>query len=405
MEKSSRGLFNTTSICILSGVAVCLLVLFCGTPVYLEHRALSTLSEDDPDLRAQFERWYSTRINVSPEGLRVQPFSAETREAVRQFKSLLPDCVETLGAIRDDLPTDPDLITDEMIAMRRKHVETMQPLFEAFSKVIRQPDYTQEVWFGPENSLPRGQILVENPKLLLKVLKALYLKALIALKEGRIDEALNEAETLLVFIHPERFSSLTMRLDLFHITPALYAKNVYRKAFPQLRDSVRKDSIRKLLEKEKAKLAIGPPVEIDLISQEVIGMTSQARYAGQEPDFQNKTGFEVLVESLRVQSDYWEKCVLPALSGAPQQRIFREMVEEEVKQYKQLSDSLRRNRTGLARLFTDQYDRILAAPLFLKYSADEKRVEKRKKALLLECDNLLVELGNTSVENGTTPPV
>ncbi len=400
MQKHLQGQSGKTGIWIVSAVLLFLAVLFWGIPIYSEYRLLSKM---DPDLRAQFEHWYSTRVSVAPEDLRVQPFSAETRETVRQIEIQISANDEILNTFKKEVPADVRNITDEIIEANRQRLEAAQPLLNNFAKVVRQPDYTWEVWFNSSYPPTGGYVLARNPKVLLSVMKGVCLNAMTELKDGRIEEAIKDAETLVKFVHFEPLSMLSARGDIFTLRPLFNLKQISRKAYPLLQDPTRKQMFLELLEQQKDKFNIAPPAGVDLFSLDSIGMTSQARHAGLEPDFQGKTGPEVYIESIRIQSEYIGKYVLPSATDTEDRQEIQKDSEDYAALYNAIIKSQKKNRTGWRRLHTQRHDRILAVSFFAASCIDEQKVSERIQGILNEYDDFLAELKAMSGDQGTTP--
>jgi hypothetical protein len=206
-------------------------VLFWVIPVYSEHRVFSQM---EPEMREQFERWYHTRVAVEPEALRVAPFRTETLEAVCQLKAQLAVYEETLLTIKENLNFNPASLArgPEEIEPYRERIAAAQPLLDAFERVVRQPDYTIEVWFGPQCPEAGGRILAVNPQPLFQVLNLIYWNGRIKLMDQRIDETLEDAASLLKFVHNEPFSSLSLRAGICPLLALGGGKDLFRRAFP-----------------------------------------------------------------------------------------------------------------------------------------------------------------------------
>jgi hypothetical protein len=67
------------------GVIGIILLLTAAYPVlirYSENRAFAGLSPEQID---EFDRWYSRKVSIPPDTLKIAPFTSQTLEAVRAF--------------------------------------------------------------------------------------------------------------------------------------------------------------------------------------------------------------------------------------------------------------------------------------------------------------------------------
>ncbi|HNY28483.1 MAG TPA: hypothetical protein PKH31_13990 [Candidatus Sumerlaeota bacterium] len=383
---------------IVGTIALIGVVLYWGIPQYSEYKVFSKFT---PEMRSKFDYWTHLRFTISSEDLRVQPFSPVTLNSLHQFKTLLSTHETALQTIAQELSSNSAPMTVDMIEPYRLRIGAMTPLCAAFARTIQQPDYTMEAWFAAEGPATDECPVSLEPLRLMPVLGMVYLDAMLKLKDNRIEEALWNAETLVKFVHNELFSSVSLRTSPYPETALSYAGTIYRNAFLFLQDPTRKNAILDQLQRLKVNFNIAPPSGMDLICLDLIGMTAQARRAGFEPNFMEKSGFEVFIESLRIQSSYQEKCVLPFLPDGPKKTELQKITTG----YKELMRQLRLNRSGLRKYNTKKFDRILAAAAYASCRLNEDEVAQKIEKVDRLYETLLTDLKNVPVANEQgTPP-
>jgi len=315
-ESKSVLLYIPWLILVVAVLYLLLKVALIGVTQHVEHRAFSKIT---PEEKEQFERWYAEKVSIPPEMLQVGPFTSETQEAVHVLNRLW---VESGSAVRDlskawgeqkkqqSAETSGTASTSRSLREWREKLEPFRPVLAAWLEVVKQPDYRMELWFLPQLDIGKDQMKTNTGLVRLTFVGNLIsLDAQILLEEKRAEEALENADALLASAQTGPCRMIIQR----GMAAALV--NIGLDVYARLSDSGIDPALRKRailsLEKYRKQGILGDVSELDLATVELIGMTLEARYQGIVPDFQNKTGWEIMEEWERVQQAYTGQCINP----------------------------------------------------------------------------------------------
>jgi hypothetical protein len=309
----------------LGAIVLVLFGIVLGFIRYGEHRFLSEMT---PARKAAFDRWYTEKVTIPPEMLQVEPFTSETLEAVRAFDrqwAVSGKMAQELGAAWGESKQSPTSGTPETalappsLLEWRARLEPVRPLLTAWREVVMRPDYQIQAWIVPQMEAGTDSSSVDTEFLgrLNLVARLVALDARIQLEERQPKEALDDAEALLACSQLDACPPILHRMVA--VTLVDKGLDTYVRIVADLTDPALKEQARRALEKYEKSGVFGTEHPLNPTIQDHIGMTWKARYRGLTPDFQEKTGPEILEESCRVQRDYVERYVLPH-AGSPQEQ-------------------------------------------------------------------------------------
>jgi hypothetical protein len=340
-------------------VGTILLLLFGLFLGYCRHREQRIFSNMSPELRADFERWYHEKVTIPPEILQIPSFSSETIEAVRTFDrewtvsrnkadELFIAWQKTLSVgTSATAPLSPSLLE------WRPRLEPVRPLLRAWRTVVMRPDYRIQLWLVPERYPEKDSLDFESDtqKRIDLTARLVALDARILLEEHREKEALENAETLLAAAQLGTCYTAWQRLSFSSIVNK--GLDTYVRILANLTDPALKQQARLTLEKYRKSGVFGSEPPLDLMTFDWIAMAREACYRGLTPDFQGKTGPEILEESCRVQRAYVEQYILPKAQSSLEIRN----VENALNFLKTLTNGLDQSpqkSTGLERIYFEK---------------------------------------------------
>ena len=400
--------------------------LFLGYCRYREHRIFSNMS---PALRADFERWYNEKVTIPPEILQIPSFSSETIEAVQAFDrewAVSGKAVEELAFAWQETqktisvgtsttaPRSPSLLE------WRPRLEPVRPLLKTWREVVMRPDYRIQLWIIPKRS-PGTDSLVfdtDSERRINRTATLVALDARILLEEHREKDALENAETLLAAAQLGTCYTAWQRLIFSNTVNK--GLDTYVRILANLSDPALKEQARLALEKYRKSGTFGSELPMDLMTFDWIAMSREASYRGLIPDFQGKTGPEILEESCRVQRAYVEQYILPKaqssleIQNAENALNFLKTLTNELDQTPEKSTGLERTYfekihtrnqahrkpTGLERIFSERIYYLNMAVLFESAGPTREMLQKLQARDLRQYDLLMENLREPSSSTG-----
>ncbi len=291
-----------------------------------------------PQEKAEFDAWYAQKLTIPAEATHPETFSPETLQTVRDFSALGGRLQDITSAFDRNWPKESELNTPafaEFIEKNRGAIGEGAPIIKMFKIVLARPDYSINVWntvpyAGAATALPRADYTM-----LRRMVRLVYLDSLMNLKDGRIDEALDDADALVGFAHMRPYSPLIGKM--IAISVLKYGLGAYeaignRTDDPEIRARIAKD-----LARHRAKTKYFPDTKINPLVMDQIGFTAEARRLGLSANFDNKSGFEISLETMRVNAEYLEKFALPKAADAAERDQIQKAIDGYRKNLKSFS--------------------------------------------------------------------
>ncbi len=157
-----------------------------------------------------------------------------------------------------------------------------------------------------------------------------------------------------------------------------------------------------MLAKDEPLLHLTGMAGMDTLLQGNLGLMAEARRCGLKPDIQNKTGYQITLETMRLHEEYLEAYNLPNAATAGEKKKVQDQVDSIRKSYQAETARPR----GVKKLFHDYVDPINAAtlygnaqPVFEKAEAETGKTMARYRALM----GAAVGVGPGKVTDGDTP--
>ena len=355
-----------------------------------------------PQQRADFEVWYTQKVNIPPEALQLPSFDPQTIQAVQEFyrqasihKASMDD--ERWSSLDANAK---DSIPDDSIAQSRVQLRIIEPLLAAFNSVVRRPDYTIGVWQAALDPRTGEAHQLKYISLIRFAARVTYIDSMVKLKDQRQEEAISAADALMSCAHIEPYSTMLEKM----ITMSILSKGIA--AYGNIANQATDLSVRQMmhdnLAKHRARFQFNPAAAIDPLTLDHIAMSSDARRVGLSPDFQNKTGFEIGLETTRIQTAYLKQ-ILPNLDQENRKKIENEIELLGGKQAR-AQKLLDQNPTGLRRYFLQWVEPIVAATLYSIASPVFEKSREKAMEVLAQYDQLLQSLG-TGMPRAIQPPI
>jgi hypothetical protein len=390
----------------LGAILFLLIAAFFGFLQYAEQRAFSGLT---PEQTARFERWYNEKVTIPPEALRVEPFTSQTLEAARAFERLWGESGKTATELGDAWYTEKTELRSKPISTTatlslqkwRDRLTPFEPLMAAWRDVVRQPDYRMEVWYISQLLSPNDCFLTNTLDSLTSAQRTgrlVYLQTLIQIEENRFEGALEGADALIAFTRMSPYPTMVQRglasvlLD--------YGLDAYVRISANLTDPALRARARQNLQRYRDHDFFCPEPELDSLIADPVAMTWKIRYQGLIPDFENKTGWEIVGESLRVQQVFLEEYIRPRAKTSEEQLKVADCAKmlsaqrQFAQKYSSVWDWLSFGRAHRVNMVTN---------CSVMFPSIEK-MSKRETGFRRQYDLLLEDLkGNTLPDTGNTP--
>ncbi len=380
----------------LGAISFLLITAFFVILSYAEQRVFSGLT---PEQRTCFDRWYSEKISIPPETLRVEPFTSQTLEAARTFDRLWTEsgkAATELGSAwyseTKQSRTEPVGATASASPLKwRDQLTPFEPLMTAWRDVVKRPDYRTEVWYTPQILSPGDSFLDDGQRLFLaaqRVSRLVYLQTLIQIEENRFAEALEGADSLIASARMSLYP--TMFLRMLAGVQMDYGLDAYVRIAANLTDPALQSQAYQTLQTHREQGIFLPELEGTL--SDSVGMTWLVRYQGVTPDFQNKTGWEIVAESVRVQLVFLEEQVRPQ-AKSPERR---QKVADYEKMLTSQLQSTQKDSSVWNRLSFGRVHRITMAMLYRIGLPSIEEMSKKETGFRRQYDLLLENLKGTS---------
>ena len=304
------------------GVIGVILLLMAGYQIVIRYAESKTSAGFSAEQIGNFDRWYSQKLSIPPDTLKIEPFTSQTLEAVHAFDRMWAqsgtaarELLDARKAMRESQNTGGSTeslqVTASVLEWRHR-LAPLEPLMDAWREVVKCPDYRIQVWFLPRMASSTDSPIQADMASLGQagqVGRLVHLDALIHWEEGRFEEALDDADALLTYAHTPLDCTGVERIFVSGgLTNGL---EIYEHLVPCLKSPDQKKRILRDLEKHRDQGLFRTESELDPVTEEDIAETWRARYRGLVPDFQNKTGPEITEESFRVRLDYARRFILP----------------------------------------------------------------------------------------------
>lgn len=295
-----------------------------------------------PQEKAEFDAWYTQKLTLPAEALQPETFTPETLQAVRDFNALAGRIKDLASAASRGWPKENTLESPEFAAFierNRATVNEAAPILAAFKAVIARPDYSINAWetaaeyTGIESAFPRMDFTAVRG-----ASRLLYFDSVLKLKDGRIDEAIASADALVACAQMRPFSPTINKM--IGIAILGYGLQSYQSIADRVPDPAFRRKIAENLASHRAKIQYFPPDKTDFMVMDQIGMTAEARRRGLTANFQNKSGFDIMIETNRLSAAYLEKFVLPKAADATERAKIQKAIDGYRKNIKSFSPGI-----------------------------------------------------------------
>ncbi len=375
------------------GVIGILLLLVAGYQGLIRYSEKQTFAGLSAEQISHFDRWYSQKISIPPDTLKIEPFTSQTLEAVRAFDRVWTqsgtaarELLDARKAMRESQNTGgstESLQVPASVLEWRDRLAPLEPLMRAWHNVVRQPDYRIQVWFVPAIGTPTDTVWpTMKPAGHARQVGALvHLDTLIHLEEGSLDEAIDHAESLLCYARTDRYRTGVERIFISGSDASGF--EIFECLVPNLKNPDQRKRLHLDLEQYRTQSFSRPESALDPVAEDEIAETYRARYVGIIPDFQNKTGPEITEESFRVRLDYARRFILP-LAASPEEKL---KIERSI-QF--MEHELLRAQGHMARWEQSLLKRIHRSNAMLYYrAADWKKILKAETEVRQRYENLM----------------
>lgn len=298
-----------------TGVAILILGAVAFGPRIAERVALRELS---PEMKEQYVQWKSKKLILPPQALDVRPFSPETQAAARAFRQEYKARHSTLDKVLTNyFKNNPrlELLGKEErpdLAAARGDLDHLQPLLNAFERLVTQPDFEFNATVGDQRWM-EGDYIRPIPFFLPfhNATKLTILKALVLAQEGKMAEALHAAEVSICGSRPNPYGSIIGQLvGVMACSPGAIAwQEVVRQCGDPglLRHTLaRQNELAGQLRFFSENLPITALDNLDTIRE--------CKRRGLPVSLPPLTERELIAKSYEAEADYLEKITLPAQS-------------------------------------------------------------------------------------------
>jgi len=300
-----------------------IIILLLATYFIIRQIALSRLT---PDERRQYKEWFTKKWYFEPEDLAAAPFSKDTIEAAKKLRTQYE--IHKDKALRlvvhhrkfissDGKSTD----TVNMNNLIPDMVE-LEPMFSAFEGLVKKPDYDL-------TALRAGMEYHGMQTMSVSFINSLeYIKTCVLLYQGKIDEALQNAEITVCASRVPRYSSI---ISLFEgISSMQRGIKAWYAAVKQCNNAVLlRHSLERMRKVAPRKDLIVKDVPLMLL--ELIGAIRDAKKGGLAVrDIQGKTANEIALEAMRIYDEYMEKICLPSIREPAEKARREKILKEEI---------------------------------------------------------------------------
>ncbi|MBA2671128.1 MAG: M56 family metallopeptidase [Gemmatimonadetes bacterium] len=381
---------------IISGV---LLVLAVAIPLSaLKLSEARVFADMTPEQKARFDKWYTEKISIPGEELRVPPYDPSLLEAVRRFferweqdKAIAQQIQDATGWSKladDQNPALPESFTDR----HREQLEKVRPLLNDWKAVVLHPEYTVDVLTAAAgSSFNPTQEVTSRWKAVQTAARLTYADVLIHLERRRPDEALEGADALVAAARVEPYSSALQRM----VAIAVLRNGIraYRAIGGHSLTAAQRDSMVAAVEARRGDLdaETSYTASLNALTLDHIGITMKARRNGLTPDLQDVTGYEVMREVLRFEREYLEKVSLPQAANSTE----KDAVLQALELVRQMSQSLEKP-GGVKRILSPWIEPVTAAYCFSVALPALKKARANATEVLEEYDRLNQELKGSS---------
>jgi hypothetical protein len=370
-----------------------------------EQRVFSQMS---PQARLDFERWYTQKVTIPPEALKIQSFEPQTVQAAREFYRLWKNDKDAAEAIEKvwwpkmkKKADQKEKLIGEFVAQHQGGLGSLAPLLAAARAVVVRPDYTLDAW-GIDR-VPSTSTLEMFPRLdyvtIRLISRLLYIDALIALKENRLENAIQDADALVAFARVRPYSVLVSTMIAVAILKT--GMDVSEQIAGKITDPALRKRLLDNLERRRSDPPSIPDDDFNTLIQEHISMTAEARRLGVSYDFSNKTGYEIMLEWQRILAEHLEKIVLPTTTDPAKKKVLTTSIQDLRGELVLLSPHPAGLRKYLARWTVP----INAATLYSISAPGFAKPREQMAKILARYDQLLADLKKDSPKDSASAPL
>lgn len=319
-------------------IGVVLLLLITIPLATLKFGEARVFSKMTPQEKREFDEWYTKKLTIPAEAIQPETFDPATIQAVQDFSNMS-------GRIQDlsSWPKQSDPNSEEFgrfISENRGQITEAAPILDLFKAIVARPDYTINTWNMAPEAKNASPIPTPDFVMIRRASRLLYLDSLMKLNDGQTDKAIESADALVGYAHMQPYSPMMNKMVAIAIMK--YGLDAYQQIADRVTDPAVHKKIAENLTRHRDKMKYFPRDRIDPLVMDQIGMTAEARRLGVPANYDNKSGFEITIETMRINADYLERFALPKADDASE----RDKIQKQIDGYRKNLKSFAPSATG-----------------------------------------------------------
>lgn len=309
MEKSWRN----NSLIVLAIIIGLVILAFAGLKMFVDYKALSRLT---PEQKKQYEEFVTKKLTFDPDEIKAEPFTSETMQLVSHLRTIYDADSQFFSEMQNRYNKVKKQTADGSATSAwddlTSDLPRLEPLLAAYEELIKRPDYELSAFRLDENDLSMMGVHGLSGAHVQNSFRFMEMKTRILIRDGMLEDALELAPLLIRASRTRHYDTLISRL--IGISFRNLGTIIWHEAMRKCNDAA---LLRRTLERQKELADWEGAVREgeNIMISDYIGLIRDIQKKGFAADIQGKTGQEIMSESLRVQTEYLEKIVLPTKSS------------------------------------------------------------------------------------------